>query len=95
MKMSLKMSMSDDTRVERLTISLPADLFAWGEQERASRHISRSQFVADLYRRYRDEIERERRIARYSAAYSAMPATEEENALTEASMDLLFNDPEE
>ena len=81
-------------RVEKVTISIPADLFAWGEEERARTHMSRSEFIANLYRRYHDELEMERRIARYKAAYAKLPETDEERALTEMSMQLLAAEPD-
>jgi metal-responsive CopG/Arc/MetJ family transcriptional regulator len=73
------------TRVRRVTVSLPADLFAWGEKERARRKVSRSAFVADLYRRQLEELEKEQRVARYAAAYGKQPETEEERAWAEGS----------
>lgn len=73
------------TQVRRVTVSLPAELFAWGEKERARRKVSRSAFVADLYRRQLEELEEEQRIARYAAAYRKQPETEEERAWAEGS----------
>jgi metal-responsive CopG/Arc/MetJ family transcriptional regulator len=78
-----------DSRVKKVTISLPAQLFVRGEQERAEQQVSRSEFVAALYRQHFDRIEKERRIAQYTAAYAADPATPAEQTLTEASMALL------
>jgi len=68
---------------------LPRRLFVRGEQERIEQQISRSEFVASLYQRHFDQVEKERRIAQYTAAYAADPATPAEQALTEASMALL------
>ncbi|MDQ2831847.1 MAG: hypothetical protein M3Y74_22710 [Chloroflexota bacterium] len=80
---------TSDSRVRKVTISLPAHLFVQGEQERTEQQISRSEFVASLYQRHFDRVEKERRIAQYTAAYAADPATPAEQALTEASMALL------
>lgn len=91
--MVLGMKISD-SRVKKVTISLPAHLFAWGEQERTEQQISRSEFVAALYRQHFDRVEKERRSARYTAAYAADPATQAEQALTEASMALLADEPD-
>jgi metal-responsive CopG/Arc/MetJ family transcriptional regulator len=74
-----------DARVRRVTVSLPADLFAWGEKERARRKVSRSAFVADLYRRQLEELEEGQRVARYAAAYSKQRETEDEHAWAEGS----------
>ncbi len=76
--------------MKRLFVSL----FEKGEQERAKRHISRSEFVASLYREYLHKVEEEERVRRYAAAYAKLPSTEEEEALTVASMELLFSDAE-
>lgn len=80
---------TSDSRVRKVTISLPAHLFVQGEQERTEQQISRSEFVASLYQRHFDRVEKERRIAQYTAAYAADPVTPVEQALTEASMALL------
>jgi metal-responsive CopG/Arc/MetJ family transcriptional regulator len=84
--------MSARATAERVTVSLPRDLFEWGEGERKRAHASRSQFVADLYRRYRDAVEERRRVARYAAAYGKVPATDAEDYLAERSLDVLFTD---
>lgn len=87
--MIVDMKTTDDAHVARMTVSLPADLFARGEKARVGDGISRSAFVAQLYRRYLDDLDEEERVARYRTAYAALPVTAEEQALTEASMDLL------
>jgi metal-responsive CopG/Arc/MetJ family transcriptional regulator len=86
------MKASAKTTAERVTVSLPRDLFEWGEGERRRTQVSRSQFVADLYRRYRGALEERRRVARYAAAYGKVPATDTEDYLTERSGDVLFGD---
>ena len=68
MKTAMRMEPAGATRVARVTISLPADLFARGEEAQAARQMGRCEFVAQLYQRYLDEVEEEERIARYSAA---------------------------
>lgn len=90
--MNTKMKSVPGTRVAKVTVSIPSDLFAWGEEERARQHMGRSEFVASLYRRYRDELEMQERIARYRAAYGNLPETAEERTLTEASMQLLADE---
>jgi metal-responsive CopG/Arc/MetJ family transcriptional regulator len=91
---SRKPRISASTTLERVTITLPKELFAWGEEERRRRHQSRSQFIASMLRLQHDELERSRRLDRYRAAYSAMPSTPEEDAVTEASTRLLLSDRE-
>jgi metal-responsive CopG/Arc/MetJ family transcriptional regulator len=83
------MTTSPGTRAKKVTISLPAYLFEWGENERARHHQSRSEFVAQLYRRYLAELKEQRRAARYAAAYAEASETDEEHAWAEASADAL------
>jgi metal-responsive CopG/Arc/MetJ family transcriptional regulator len=73
------------SRVRRVTVSLPAELFERGENERRRRHERRSEFVAGLYRRYLDEVEEQERVARYTAAYASLLETPEERWLVERS----------
>lgn len=79
----------------KVTVSIPADLFAWGEQERCKQDISRSEFVASLYRqRLEESIEQERR-ARYAAAYARQPESDEDRQWAEdaaASLAALYDD---
>ncbi len=83
------------TTAERVTVSLPRDLFEWGEGERRRTHLSRSRFVADLYRRYQEALEERRRVARYAAAYGKVPATDAEDYLTDRSAEVLFGDADQ
>ena len=83
------MKASTGARARKVAVSIPAYLYAWGEEERARRALNRSEFVADLYERYQQEMEREQRTVRYAVAYAAVPELPEERALTEASMQLL------
>ena len=71
----------------RVTVSLPADLFERGEDERNKLREGRSQFVAGLYRRYLQEVDERQRVARYAAAYGKLPETPEERWLVEQSVD--------
>lgn len=81
--------------VRRITVSLPAELFERGENERRRRHERRSEFVAGLYRRYLQEIEEQDRVARYAAAYASRPETPEERWLVERSREVLEQEFEE
>jgi metal-responsive CopG/Arc/MetJ family transcriptional regulator len=79
-------------RSERFTVSLPRHLYETGEEIRARYGWNRSEFVAYLYERFLEEVEREDRVARYAAAYGQLPETEGEKALTELSMDVLASE---
>lgn len=81
-----------DSRVRRITVSLPSELFERGERERRKRHERRSEFVARLYRRYLDEIAERERVARYAAAYEKVPEAPEEQWLADESTAVLFDD---
>jgi metal-responsive CopG/Arc/MetJ family transcriptional regulator len=83
------------SRVRRVTVSLPAELFERGENERRRRQERRSEFVAGLYRRYLDEVEERDRVARYEAAYARLPETREERWLVERSREVLEQEFEE
>jgi metal-responsive CopG/Arc/MetJ family transcriptional regulator len=74
-------------RTRRVTVSLPADLFERGEDERHKLQKGRSEFVAGLYRRYLQEVEERERAARYAAAYAKLPHTPEEQWLVERSVE--------
>ncbi len=87
------MKLTVDKRAHKFAISVPEYLFQQGEREREQLGISRSEYVARLYRKRLCDLERERKIARYAAAYGRMPATPEEDTLTNASMELLRDEP--
>jgi metal-responsive CopG/Arc/MetJ family transcriptional regulator len=72
-----------ETRAKKVTVSIPADLFAWGEQERARQDLTRSEFVATLYRRRLEELAEQERLERYAAAYARQPETAEEHCWAE------------
>jgi metal-responsive CopG/Arc/MetJ family transcriptional regulator len=76
--------MKRDTTVRRVTISLPAWLYERGEEERARERLTRSEFVARLYREHLDEIAEQERVKRYAAAYARQPETKEEIDWAEA-----------
>lgn len=82
------MKKSEDL-AKKVTISIPADLFAWGEQERTKRDVTRSEFVATLYRQSRDDCIARERLARYAAAYAKQPMTDEERHWAESAADSL------
>jgi metal-responsive CopG/Arc/MetJ family transcriptional regulator len=79
------------TTTTKVAISIPDDLYAWGEQERERLGISRSEFVARLYREHMRRVEHDARVARETAAYSRQPYTEEEDAWTEEATRTLFD----
>jgi hypothetical protein len=70
---------------------------ALGGRDRAAARqrarISRSEYVASLYREHQRALRREAKIARYTPAYREHPATPEEDALTVTSMGLLAAEP--
>jgi len=73
------------TRVRKVAISLPKEVFDWLECERSKRETSRSQLLTRLARdeMYRQELED--RAKRYKEAYEKFPETEEEKAWGEES----------
>src|SRR5438046_2681285 len=77
------------SKAQRVTISLPAGLFASGEAERRRRNLSRSEYVAQLYREHLEAHEIKARIARYSAAYEAQLPDGAEDAVVGAAMEAL------
>jgi phage gp46-like protein len=64
----------------KVTISLPTDIYRRGEEERTQRGLSRSEFVANLYREHLRQAEQEARIARYAAAYARHPEASDDLA---------------
>ena len=75
---------------ERVTVSLPTELFARIERLRRYRETSRSEVVSDLLWRGWRQVEAEEREERYRTAYQAQPDTAEERAWAEeAAADLL------
>jgi Arc/MetJ-type ribon-helix-helix transcriptional regulator len=78
--------------VEKVTVSLPADLLARIENRRHQRGSSRSEVVSDLLWRGWREVEIEEREARYRASYEAHPETGDERTWAEAAADDLLGE---
>jgi metal-responsive CopG/Arc/MetJ family transcriptional regulator len=76
--------------VEKVTISLPAELLRLVEQQRAAGGRSRSEVVTDLLWRGWRAIENEAMEEEYRLAYARQPETEEERARAEWTADELF-----
>jgi hypothetical protein len=77
------------TTVEKVTVSLPAELSAYIDQRRRNSSESRSEVVADLCWRGWWQWDEERRIRQSEAAYAALPDTDEEMTWTEAAADTM------
>jgi Arc/MetJ-type ribon-helix-helix transcriptional regulator len=80
------------TTVEKVTVSLPAELFARIERRRQQGGTSRSEVVSELLWRGWRQLEEEDREERYRAAYKAQPDTGEELAWADMAADELFAD---
>ncbi|MGH9128694.1 MAG: ribbon-helix-helix protein, CopG family [Acidimicrobiales bacterium] len=76
--------------VEKITISLPQDLFGRLEERRKATGSTRSATVAELCWRGWQAYELEAREEQYTAAYAAMPETEEELAWAAAAAEAIF-----
>ena len=68
----------EHARTVRFTVTVPAELFDWAEQEREGQGMNRSEFVTSLYRQHRDEQILRERADRYKAAWHKQPMTQEE-----------------
>lgn len=76
--------------VEKITVSLPAELLTRIEGRRHNHGASRSAVVSELLWRGWRQVETEDREKRYRAAYQTQPETDEERAWAEnAAGDLL------
>jgi hypothetical protein len=75
------------TGVEKVTISLPAQLASYIEQRRAGSGETRSEVVADLCWRGWWQWDEEVRLRQTEAAYAARPETDDERAWVEAAAD--------
>jgi metal-responsive CopG/Arc/MetJ family transcriptional regulator len=76
--------------VEKVTVSLPADLLARIERRRRGTEASRSEVVSELLWRGWRQAETEDREQRYRASYQADPETKREQEWAdEAAGDLL------
>lgn len=76
-------------KAARFTVTVPADLFDWAEQERKEQGLNRSEFVAKLYRQHRDEQFIQERAERYRVAYAKQPTTQEEHEWAAAAAESL------
>ena len=80
-------------KAEKVTVSLPAELFTRIEERRRRLGISRSAEVSRLLLRGWQQFETEERERRYRAAYGTQPETDEERGLAdEAAAELLQED---
>lgn len=80
-------------KVEKVTISLPAELLRRIEDRRHNQGASRSEVVSELLWRGWRQVEANDRERRYRAAYQAEPENDEERAWAEsAAADLLGED---
>ena len=68
-------TLADMSTVEKVTVSLPAELLARIEDRRRGRDTSRSQVVSELLWRGWRQAETEDREQRYRASYQAEPDT--------------------
>jgi hypothetical protein len=62
-------------KVEKVTVSIPAELMAHIEGRRREAGVNRSEVVTDLLWRGWRQLEDEQREERYRAAYQAQPDT--------------------
>jgi metal-responsive CopG/Arc/MetJ family transcriptional regulator len=76
--------MSKDMRAQRVTVSLPADVLAFVEEDRRVQDLSRSEYIS----RALAEVIRGRReqalVDRFRRAYADQPQTAAEAELSEA-----------
>ncbi len=83
--------LSGMSNVERVTVSLPAELLARIEHRRRDREVSRSEVVSELLWRGWHQVEAEEREERYRAAYQSQPETDTERAWAEEAAGGLFD----
>lgn len=79
-------------RAEKVTVSLPAELFARIEGRRHDQEVSRSEVVSDLLWRGWRQAEAEEREERYRSAYQEQPETDAERAWAEEAAEDLFGE---
>jgi Arc/MetJ-type ribon-helix-helix transcriptional regulator len=77
--------------VEKVTVSLPAELLARIERRRQDRQTSRSQVVTELLWRGWRQVEDEERRERARAAYATQPETADELACADYAAEVLFH----
>jgi hypothetical protein len=68
----------------KFTISLPTALFEMGEREREQLGLSRSAYIAELYRTHLRLHNQELLLREYESAYRGQPDTDEELAFADA-----------
>jgi metal-responsive CopG/Arc/MetJ family transcriptional regulator len=76
--------------VEKVTVSLPAELLARIEERRAADGRTRSDVIAELLRRGWQAIDHEAMEEEYRRAYAAEPETAEESAWADAAAEEMF-----
>jgi len=89
---------NQQARAARFTVTVPAELFDWAEQEREDQGMNRSEYVTELYRQRRDEQVLRERAERYRAAYAKQPMTQEEREWVDAggeALAALYKDEDE
>ena len=85
--------MTTSTATTKMSVSLPTELYKRGESERTHRGLSRSEFVAALYREHLRRVDDEARVARYAAAYARQPETDAERVWTDMSIRAMSDEP--
>jgi Arc/MetJ-type ribon-helix-helix transcriptional regulator len=80
--------------VEKVTVSLPAELLARIEERRAAGGRTRSDVITDLLWRGWQVIDREAMEEEYRQAYALQPETDEERAWADWAADELFANSE-
>jgi metal-responsive CopG/Arc/MetJ family transcriptional regulator len=76
--------MRRDMRAQRVTVSLPAEVLAFVEEDRQVQHLSRSEYIsrvlAEVIRRRREQA----LVDSFRRAYTDQPQTVAETEFTEA-----------
>jgi metal-responsive CopG/Arc/MetJ family transcriptional regulator len=80
------------SKVEKVTVSLPAELLARIEDRRHRRQTTRSHVVSELLWRGWRQAETEERVQQYRASYQAEPDTREEKAWADQAAADMFGD---
>lgn len=78
---------------QRVTVSLPIELFRRIETRRHDEHTSRSEVITELCWRGWQQAETERAEANYRAAYTEQPETGYERAFAETAANYLLDEP--
>lgn len=85
-------TLSGMSKVEKVTVSLPAELLARIEDRRHRRQTTRSHVVSELLWRGWRQAETEERVQQYRASYQAEPDTREEKAWADQAAADMFGD---